>query len=433
MTERIFPESGVILQIAAEWDRLTEVMVHEPEIEIEYAMLSPRPFLFERIFRTSKAVEEHRRLQETLKGEGVKVSILRQLIVGTADEDPAFRRLLEDKVRQLVIFYGSRELSEKAKEEFRKNISGLDSLNLFHILTLEPAINLKKTADGTPNYPTIYSNIPLANLYFMRDQQAVGNRGVIVGNMRSLQRRKETEITEFVLKNSFRVGNVSRIEGEDFFEGGDFIPARDFALIGIGTRTNRSGALAAMQSGMLDFKEIGVVENPLYSFMEGAPRDPMVNMHLDTYFNIADSGVAVTSVELAKKAETEVFVREGTVYKSSGKTRLYDFLKDRGYSFVDLSVAEQVSYSSNFLTISGSKIVAVRSENVLRKLLGDSVLPQSVVRIVKESMSSSGTEKMFPFSKAVKEHGIDAIDLDLSELTGGYGGAHCMTASLSRN
>ncbi len=407
-------------------------MVHEPGMEIEYAMLSPRPFLFERTFRTSKAVEEHRRLQETLRGEGVKVSTLKQLIVGKADADPDFRHLLEEKIRRMVMFYGNRELSVKAKEEFQNSVSGLDSLNLFHILTLEPSVNLKKTGDGNPNYPTIYSNIPLANLYFMRDQQAVGSGGVIIGNMRSLQRKKETEITEFVIRKGLGATNVAKIEGNDFFEGGDFIPAGTFALIGTGTRTNRTGAMAAMRSGMLNFKEIGVVENPVYSFMEGAPRDPMVNMHLDTYFNIADSGVAVTSVELAKRAVLEIFVKDGDAYALSGKSNLYDFLRERGYSFVNLSVAEQLSYSSNFLTLSRSKIMAVRTENVIKRLLSDSVFPPHIAAIVKESLSRIGANNMFPFSSEVKNHGIDAIDLDLSELTGGYGGAHCMTASLAR-
>ena len=40
--------------------------------------------------------------------------------------------------------------------------------------------------------------------------------------------------------------------------------------------------------------------------------------------------------------------------------------------------------------------------------------------------------KMFPESDAMLKSGIDVIKIDLSEITGGYGGAHCMTSAISR-
>ena len=190
------------MRIRAEWNQLRSVIMHRPGVEIEYAMLAPKPFLFERSFRTSRAVEEHIGLERTLHDNGVKVSILKDEIVRRANDSSEFRRGLEERVEQNAMFYGEIAHTELARKDFFRNIHGLDAENLFHFLTLEPSVDLKKTE--SLQYPTIYSNIPLANLYFMRDQQIVSSDGVVIGSMRSLQRRKETEITDFFFSQVFR-------------------------------------------------------------------------------------------------------------------------------------------------------------------------------------------------------------------------------------
>ncbi len=419
------------MKIRSEWDQLKEVMMHRPGIEIDYAMLSPRPFLFERPFKTSVAIKEHIALQEILQDNGVKVRILKDEVVKRADENRSFRRALEDKIINTVSFYGSVESSQAAKDQLKINITELDSSTLFNTLTLEPSIDLKKEGGNMVEYPTVYSNIPLANLYFMRDQQAVSSGGVIIGNMKRRQRMKEPEITEFIFRKALGQENLVKISGNGLFEGGDFIPAGKFCLIGVGTRTNMEGAMQAMNSGLIDFDEVCVVENPVYDFME-EDRDPMVNMHLDTFFNIAADGVAVTSVELSRKAGVTVYGRSGDEYIKTGESTLYEYLAEKSFNFVDLSIAEQMSYSSNFLTLRNGTIVAVNAPDVLKRLLRIGIFPSNLQQAIKKEMSSVRDNEMFPFSRSVKEMGIESLVVNLNELTGGYGGAHCMTASLIR-
>jgi arginine deiminase (EC 3.5.3.6) len=55
------------MTVRAEWDRLREVLIHRPGVEIDYAMLAPRPFLFERAYRTNVAIREHEKLERYLK------------------------------------------------------------------------------------------------------------------------------------------------------------------------------------------------------------------------------------------------------------------------------------------------------------------------------------------------------------------------------
>ncbi len=414
------------MKIKSEWGRLNRVIMHRPGTEITYAMLAPKPFLFERPFNYSIAKREHENLQTVLEENGVHVDILEDLIVNGAEKNSSFRRKLEEKILSLVNFYGTSESMENARKDMEKNIGYVDSLSLFQALIMEPSIDLKEYVAGI-QYPRVYSNLPLANLYFMRDQQAVSS-GVLIGNMKMQQRKKETDITSFVFREILDA-KIKRINS-GFFEGGDFMPAGDFCLIGTGNRTNEAGAEEAMNSGIFDFDRIVIISNPIYSFMDG--HDIMVNMHLDTYFNIPAAGTVITSVELAKSAQARVYVRNsGNTYTEDSKTTLYQFMKDEGYNFIDLGISEQLSYSSNFLTVSDGKIIAIDSSRVIEKLLAENVFDSSTRdRIIKDIQLRKG--KMFPDSREIKESGVDVIKIDLSEITGGYGGAHCMTSTIER-
>ncbi len=414
------------MEIKSEWGRLKRVIMHRPGTEITYAMLAPKPFLFERPFNYSIADREHKNLQAVLEENGIHVDILEDLIVNTADKNSSFRKKLEDKILSLVNFYGTSESMENARRDLEKNIEYIDSLSLFQALIMEPSIDLKEYVTGI-QYPRVYSNLPLANLYFMRDQQAVSS-GVLIGNMKMQQRRRETNITSFVFKEILGA-KLKRIEN-GFFEGGDFIPAGNFCLIGTGNRTNESGAIEAMNSGIFDFDRIVIISNPLYGFMDG--HDLMVNMHLDTYFNIPAAGTVITSVELAKSAQATVYVKNTDgKYSGDSRTTLYEFMKGEGYNFIDLGISEQLSYSSNFLTVSDGKIIAIDSARVIEKLLAENVF-DDITRehIVTDMRLRKG--KMFPDRKEVYNSGIDVIKIDLSEITGGYGGAHCMTSAVDR-
>ena len=414
----------------AEWEPLKDVMMHRPSIEIEYAMLAPKPFLFERVFSFRDAIREHESLEKILKDNGVNVLLLENELIKKADSSNEFRKKLEEKVLSLVNFYGTKEEVQKAKEELILNIEKIDSKTLVDYLILEPSINLKNDLQNNSEYPTVYSNIPLANLYFMRDQQAVADNGLIVGNMKRQQRSKEPEITEFTFRHVLNYHNPFKVTGSGYFEGGDFMPAGEFALIGIGNRTNMDGALQAMSSGKLEFDEVGVVENQIYDFMGN---DYMVNMHLDTYFNLPADGIAVTSKILAKKSKLHLYGRVSKgEYEFSEAMTLEEYLKAKGFNIIDLNPAEQLSYASNFLTVKDSRIIAVNTPTVLRRLINEKIFDPKTLQIVQEEFRKAGEEGIFPHRKVLIDFGIEVIEAELSELTGGYGGAHCMTAALNR-
>ncbi|MEM4058173.1 MAG: arginine deiminase family protein [Thermoplasmata archaeon] len=413
----------------AEWQTLNEVMIHRPSVEIEYAMLTPKAFLFERVYRVQKAIEEHIKLEEILKQNNVQVYRLEHEIVKNAEYSGLFRDNIIDYLISKIRFYGNIKVKKDAEIELKKNIGNLDSKTLFDLMVLEPSIVFKSNI-GAIEYPSVYSNLPLANLYFMRDQQAVAGNGVIIGNMKMEQRKREIDLTMFVIKNIFGENNAFNIPKGAHFEGGDFMPADKFAIIGTGSRTDEKGALHAMKSGKIETDEILVVENPIYDFSKN---DKMVNMHLDTYFNIAGDGLAITSTYLAKRAKAQIFAkRSAGNYENLGKTTLFDYLRSKDFNFIDLSIPEQLAYSSNFLTIKDKKIITVNVKKVIERLLSIRAFDVATENVVKKELEKIGNS-IFPNRPDLKREGIDFINADLIELTGGYGGAHCMTATLNRS
>ena len=421
------------MSVRAEWNNLREVIMHRPGVEIDYAMLAPKPFLFERPYKTTMAVKEHEKLERYLKEAGVRVKLLKDVVMEMFETSGKFREIFLEKILKIVRYEGDKESVSREEKAFRDNISVLDPSTLFNLMLIEPSVLLKSEGETGPDYPSVNSNLPLANLYFMRDQQAVSNGGIFFGRMRMRQRQKENSITEFILRSVYENREQFKsISSSGYFEGGDFMPAGDYAIIGTGSRSDLDGALAFINSGISSAKEFLVVENPIYDFMEKERRDQMINMHLDTYFNFVSKDAAVTSPVLAKKAKGTIYSHSDGAPKKVSSTTLSAYLKSKGVEIIPLSIAEQLSYSSNFLTLKENHLLVVDSSKVLRKLISQNVFSPSTLAAIEHVLNVEGGSNMFPRSKASKDYGLDFVTANLSELTGGYGGAHCMTASIIR-
>lgn len=405
------------MYIKAEWDSLKEVWMHEPGVEIDCAMLTPRAFLFERAFNRKRGLTEHENLRGILKENGVRVSLLRDIV---KENDEKLRSSLEEVLRDKGIFMEAKNRNAY-REEMSKNLKNVDIETVLNLILFDPRLNVTENAETNMQYPDGFLIRPLTNLYFMRDQQIVGNNGVLSLNLKLPQRANETELMYNIAKEVLGNENVKKLNS-GYLEGGDYIPCDKFGLMGIGPRSNMEGAVSAMNSGIFEHDEVLVVENPKYDFMK---KDFLNNMHLDTYFNIASKNTAICSVYLAKKAKGKIFKRNNGKYEMEGETDLYSYMKEKHFNFIDLSIEEQLSYSSNFLTISDGKIIGIDSKKVYKRLIEQGI-------ITSKAAGDVNNEYMFPHRRDLPENGIDCIDVDLQELTGGYGGAHCMTMALRR-
>jgi arginine deiminase len=233
-----------------------------------------------------------------------------------------------------------------------------------------------------------------------------------------------------------------RVEAPGTFEGGDFMPAEDFAMLGTGDRTNASGVNQILEHGV-GFDEMAVVHQPSHPLIPGDEPDPMIDMHLDTYLNIPGKGVAVGCLPLLKRAKVDVYRKspDGKYTRTSESPVLYDFLTKRGFTIVPITTLEQLCYASNFLCVRDHRILAVEVAGVVDKVLQNLEVEATadphrygalLQEAKKEYAQLKESNRFFPQKKEFVELGVQATAIPLQEITGGYGGAHCMTCALSR-
>lgn len=428
--------------IKAEWDCLRKVVMHKPGIEMFLGLLEPYGSLYERAFSRDGARREHETIERVLKEEfNVEVFLLKDLILKEADKRPRIREKLIDLARESLAYGGDDKSIERAQEQFEKNIPYLDTQHFFYITLMNPLIYFK-TGIGSRNIQlNITERQPVSNLYFMRDQQFMTDKGVVICRMAKPSRRKEPKITKFLWEDIFEVPIVKEIEAPGTVEGGEFIPFGKFALIGIGDRTNRE-AIDQILTIDFDYEEIGVVHQPLHPLVASNKPDPMINMHLDTYFNVASQNVVVGCELLLKNAKVEIYHNEGGRFQKDPKdVSLYDYIKKKGFEILNITTLEQLAYASNFLCIQDKKIVAVEVERGVNDVLNNLKVrarrePKRLGKLYTqacldyEKLKNEG--QFFPHKKGLYKLGIEAYPIKLKNLTGGYGAAHCMTCALSR-
>ncbi|MGI0053386.1 MAG: arginine deiminase family protein [Thermoplasmata archaeon] len=418
----------------AEWHPLRRVALRAPQIEAFFGLLEPYAALYERVFSLAGARREHARLAEVLRADlGVRVEDLDGLLARSAAARPSVARELIDRATSAVKFRGPG--ATRARREFNETLRGLDLEQVIETLVLRPEFRFLRSrgARAIRSYPTLRE--PLTNLFFLRDQQALTDRGIVLGRPAKPQRRAEADLTGFVWRAAGERPLTPIRRGT--FEGGDFLPAGDFALVGLGDRTDAIGVRELLAGG-LGFDEVAVVHRPGHPLL---PRpDAMVTMHLDTYLNFAGEGIAVGQRELLALARVDRYRREGGAYRPAGSTRLLPYLEgERGFRLVGISTLEQLCYATNFLTVrDGSVVVPDVARNARRVL-------SNLTRIARRDPRRYGAlaeqarrdhrrldGRFFPDRPEARTLGLESVRVPLENLTGAYGGAHCLTAVLGR-
>lgn len=425
----------------AEWDTLQDVVVHRPGIEMFFGQIEPFAFLYERSFNMDLAIHEHNELRHALGTTGARVHILRSLAIRLAREDPEIVSRLRNYAKKIVSFQGAKNEVSRARHEFEKNLSELGVQTLFNIIVLRPSIYLEQKKGVRVIFPRVSLDVPLANLYFMRDQQVASDKGLIIGRMSKPQRRNEPILTGTILEMA-GVNSVHKVTGPGTFEGGDFIPAGKFALIGVGDRTNLNGASQVLQHGV-GFEEVVLVHQPAHPLLPSDRPDPMIDMHLDTYLNFPGKQIAVGCIPLLKAAKVEVYQKSSSSHykKKSGSPSLYDYLTEKDFITVPITTLEQMCYASNFLCVKDGKIIAIEVEKVVKEVLRnleskartDPRRYQALLHEARRDLERlKHSDQFFPHKREFQELSIEVTSLQFQEITGGYGGIRCMTCVLNR-
>jgi arginine deiminase len=414
----------------AEWETLRHILVHEPGIEVFFALLDPGAHLYERFFNHHEARWEHRQLCDLLHNSfGVRVHHLKTTLMEEAAEPgPVRERLIA--LAELRLGRGGGDPGNAAGGRSVVPLHERDPEHLFRIAVLNPA-------PGRGKGGRVRLENPLPNLYFMRDQQAATDRGICMGRMATPERAEEPGITSLGLA-ALGIEPAHRVS-RGRFEGGDFLPCGDFALVGCGSRTNPEGVQDLLRGG-IGIPEVAVVREPRHPLITG--RDHMVNMHLDTYLNFPMEGVAVGSPDLLREAKVTVWRRSGEGYERAGPGgNLIEYLRGKGFDLIEITTLEQLCYSTNFLCVRNGACITPDASSVapvVLRRLGEKARadPGRYGRLLAQAEHDYETLKadseFFPHKREVYARGLEMTTLLLTNATGGYGGAHCMTCVLAR-
>lgn len=401
-------KTSAITYPQAEYDRARIVLMHEPGAEIMLGTLHPDAALFKCYLDADSAKAEHRNYQQILRDQGVEVKTLKEmLLTGCVDENQHWiEGPATDALRQLtsqsITFIIEDGLQEEDVEEYKQQMLKQYTPNeIVRILLLQPEITLKKTAINT-GVEAAYKLNPLMNMFFMRDQMISTSKGLVIGKMNSSQRRRECDLVEFALK---RIGKkpIYRIQGDDaFLEGGDFIPMRDYAMIGCGLRTTPSAIQQLMNHDLLGKDTLVVVKDSWKS---------QIQMHLDTYCNVIDEDLFTmcNNRVVAKPGDkdfltVDIYARKGTdPYRKVVEGQPFlEFLSKRGVEIIPILPEDEEHFGNNFICLQGREIVMVDGQSEV-------------------------------LQRQLEEKGVKVHWAPLYNLTCGYGAAHCMTQMIGRS
>ena len=392
----------------AEYDRARVVLMHEPEEELSLGTFHSDAALFKCYLDPDAAKAEHRGYQQILRNLGVQVYTIRDILLkdcvnseyhwieGPATE--ALRLLASSSIS----FETDENLDADEVEEYRQSLLKLYTPNdLIRILIQRPRIRLKKSAINT-GVEAEYHLKPLMNLFYMRDQMVTTAKGIVIGQMNSSQRKYECDLVEFCLQK-LGIKPLGRIEGKEaFLEGGDYLPVRDFAFINCGLRTTQPAIDQLMQHDWLGKDKLVVVQDSWKS---------QIQMHLDTFFNVIDRDlVTLCSNRCNAKPGDEKYLTvsiynrtaDGSYQLASEGQGFVDFLHEQGFEIIPIQPEEEEHFANNFLCIEGREVVMVAGQS----------------------------ERL---QQQLQEKGVKVHWAPLTNLTHGYGAAHCMTQIIGRS
>lgn len=408
---------------AAEWHRAADILVHTPGRELLMGVVHPEAALFENVFSTYEAANEHREYQAQLTRTGARVHNLVDLLARASESE-----LLP--LARTALTYDDSALKPEhqacSKEYREKVLASLDKKDLIDTIVQRPKITLtyknntlaedpgSRRGPGSVDLPPCadfsllakYELSPVMNLYFTRDQLMTTARGLVLTRMAVPQRAIETEIVRFAVQQ-LGVSTFLEIKAPGTVEGGDFLPAGNWVFIGQGLRTNDDAiqqllAADAFRTSAGRSPGVIVVKDPWLRQEE---------MHLDTYFNIIDSDLAVLVADRfpvgnvceGKCPKVDIWVKgnDGKYTRQVTDQPFATALANLRFEVIPVSKKNQQAYGINFLT--------VRARNIL--------IDQDIDQEYRAQLAAKRVTTTY---------------VNFSNLKMGFGAAHCTTQVVRR-
>ena len=390
--------------VRSEVGRLRTVMLHRPGNELR--RLTPRnndALLFDGLPWVDRAQVEHDAFAEALRGRGVEVLYLSELLTETLADPDAREAAIAHTMRDLRLGdtlrrYLTDLLRDQGPDELAETLmAGLRNDEVSGTGSVVAALHA----------PDDFLIDPLPNLLFTRDSSVwVGDR-VTVTSLAMPARQRETQLTELIYQFHPRFAGTERIHGWDkeFLEGGDVLALAEGVLaVGVGERTRPAGAERLARTAFAQGLAHTVLAVPI--------DQDRATMHLDTICTMVDVDAMVMYPNVAHRLaatairpdpDGDLIVEPSAPFieaaaRAMGIDRLQ--LIDTG---LDPVTAEREQWDDGNNTLATEPQVAIAYERNVE---------------TNERLAAAG---------------IDVIAIAGSELGSGRGGPRCMSCPISRD
>lgn len=278
----------------------TAVVVHRPGLEVFLGSLHPAGSLFECSVGADSARAAHADFVRGLRACGVGHVFALPDILAAAPRAELEALALEAVTYELhadaddvVDDVAARAEREQLSDAYKRAmLASKSAAELVTMVLTAPTVVLRRIRGGAASGNALaverVALSPVSNLVFLRDQQIVTARGLVIGALKEPQRRRENALLRrtFELLGVPAVGHVTRNDAPGArvvatLEGGDYLAApAGLAFLGVGLRTSDAAAAQLLGRGLVGVPRLAVVRD------DGDRQQK--RMHLDTVFNIVD-------------------------------------------------------------------------------------------------------------------------------------------------
>ena len=399
------------IKVNSEIGRLKTVLLHEPGEELHN--LTPNKLddlLFDDIPWLPLAKKEHQKFAQTFIDNGVKVVYLVDLVSEALDTSLEVKRafikqfITEANINSVTlseVLYDYLLSFKETKEMVLKTIAGIKKTELprYKRSTLRDVIEERQ-----------FATEPMPNLYFQRDPFASLGSGIVLNNMYSVTRSRETIYAEYIFTYHPEYKNTSLLYNRKMaksIEGGDIMVLNKTTFI-IGASQRTTPVAIEQLAKSVFFTNKTYFENIIVLSIPKA----RTFMHLDTVFTQVDVNKftihkecleSLKIIEIHKGKDDKLLVEE---FNGSLKEILEKYIKQEvilipcGGDDMVSAAREQWSDGSNTIAIAPGKVIAYERNDITNNVL--------------------------------RKNGIEVFEIPSSELSRGRGGPRCMCMPLER-